>query len=691
MRIYKRGEYWWCSFTWQSRTIRKSTRCTTRTAALLVAQRWERERADPVHAAASAATVGGAVSAFLESLAHKKKADGTKKMYRQKCGVLVRHLGADSPLNETVTAPRIDQFISERGKEPVAFDKDGHPTRFVTANTIHKELVALRQVLKHARRRKEFTSDPATVLPVGFSPNYVPRTTTLTPEQAVAILRQLVKHGNAAHRAASIAWAAATTARHKEVRNARPGDVRGDRVHLRGTKTEGSNRTVTVPPFALPLLQFGMENAAKGDLLFPKWGNARRALEHACKAVGAPRVTWNDLRRTMSTWLLEGGASLYAVSKVLGHKTTKMLQTVYGQPSEDAVGELVARQTAALPPVPTVELPTNARLQAGQRLLGELDRSLGDQATIDRTTGVVGSDGRSEDDGPIGGAAEQPGEATTEDMAAHASDDLRRRSGRGRSDENWLRASNEPDPEAHFGAADRLSFPADAPASGQGLQTGGAVDSSLHQGAPRHAETGMVQPERGNESSAGGDRERSEAMPSVYHRCTTNQSETGLTGTTQSEHTPDFPAENSGPSGNRTRDLRIKRPEVSIDNHRADSLNADESADDVPPVYTSRSVSVSPRMACACCEHGPFCVATGRCQKCLLCAKHASRSVDDPADRLTVSQESPNDQAAGSYIGATARSDVNLSASELGFVNRSLSVARRALAAIHTPNGGVRP
>jgi integrase len=101
----------------------------------------------------------------------------------------------------------------------------------------------------------------------------------------------------------------ATTARRKELFNARREDVDIDsrKVHLRGTKTAGAERTITVAPFARELLSFALTHGAgKDGLLVKPWGNARRGLERACKRIGAPRVTWNDLRRTLSTWLVEG-------------------------------------------------------------------------------------------------------------------------------------------------------------------------------------------------------------------------------------------------------------------------------------------------------------------------------------------------------------------------------------------------
>lgn len=299
------------------------------------------------------------MNAFLATLGRTDKAEGTKGMYRQKCGVLVRHIGADTALSD-VTAKRVDQFIEDREQEAVAFDDRGRPTRFVTANTIHKELVALRQVLKHARRRGEFRRALEEVLPVGFSPQYEPRKVSLTMEQAAALCAALPLH-----RAAAVAFFMATGARKKEMEHTRREDVNLETglVHLRGTKTEGAERTITVPAFARSLLKLAVEHGrGKDGLLLLPWGNMLRALRRACARIGAPQVNRNDLRRTLSTWLIEGGVTDYVVSKVLGHKTPTMVHKVYGKPRTDAVGELLARQSAEIAPVRVVYvLPSNPK------------------------------------------------------------------------------------------------------------------------------------------------------------------------------------------------------------------------------------------------------------------------------------------------------------------------------------------
>ena len=55
--------------------------------------------------------------------------------------------------------------------------------RHVTESTISKELVALRAALKLARRAAIWDGDPAEILPVGFAPEYQPRTRALTRDE----------------------------------------------------------------------------------------------------------------------------------------------------------------------------------------------------------------------------------------------------------------------------------------------------------------------------------------------------------------------------------------------------------------------------------------------------------------------------------------------------------------------------
>ena len=239
-------------------------------------------------------------------------------------------------------------MVEGRGSRPIR-----HPTYGV------KELVALRQVLKRARRRGEYRRDPAEVLPVGFVTKYEPRRVLLTLEQAAELLGYFLRRGQG-HRAAVVAFILATSARKSEAFGQRVADIQADTgmVRLRGTKTKASDRNVKVAAFARPLLAFSVQHGgAANGILFRPWPNMRRGLEHACKAIGAPRVTPNDLRRTLSTWLIEAGVSDVVVAKVLGHVDTTMVHRVYGRPRDEAVADLLEKQAARIPSVPVGAAP----------------------------------------------------------------------------------------------------------------------------------------------------------------------------------------------------------------------------------------------------------------------------------------------------------------------------------------------
>jgi len=202
-------------------------------------------------------------------------------------------------------------------------------------NTISKELTTLRASLKVAKRRGEFPGDIEAIMPDGFSPNYKPKERFLTGHEAQKLFAELPPD-----RAARVAFILATSARHGESDRARVEDIDlvSEQVKVRGTKTEGSARTVPIVGVGHPLVQHAVRYAeGEGGLLFRLWGNIRRDLHEACTRAGIDPVSPNDLRRTTATWMVMGGVPLHLVSKVLGHRDTRMVERVYGQLPPEAL------------------------------------------------------------------------------------------------------------------------------------------------------------------------------------------------------------------------------------------------------------------------------------------------------------------------------------------------------------------
>src|SRR5262249_53559859 len=135
---------------------------------------------------------------------------------------------------------------------------------------------------------------------------------------------------------------------------ARPEDIAPDftSVHVRGSKDaqHGGNRDRVVPIVHLGhgfLLQFALTHAdGDGFRLFRHDGNFRRALAAACKRVGIPSLSPNDLRRTHAKWLRLAGPSPASLAPVMGHADSRMVERVYGRVDAMELAPVLAAKIA---------------------------------------------------------------------------------------------------------------------------------------------------------------------------------------------------------------------------------------------------------------------------------------------------------------------------------------------------------
>ncbi|GAC1597807.1 MAG: hypothetical protein NVS3B20_20360 [Polyangiales bacterium] len=325
--VYKRGRIYWTSFDGQ----RVSTGKKSEVAAIAWRAIEERRRADPAYAAAQSTTLLDAVKLFNAELVSGGRAHATRVYYVGKLGHLLRVLGDDRRLATIDNRAVEDEFVKVRLEEEAS------------RRELSKELSALRGVLSLARHRGLYAWDPVLVMPRKFAAPYVPRERYLTPDQLASVLGHM-----SPHRAAWVAFSAATGARAGEVNRARRADVdiAARTVVIHATKTGRRDRLVPILDHALPLLERCLRDGdGKGGALFTEWmsSNTSRDIGKACEAVGVPRMSPNDIRRSLATWLVQAGAPTYLVAFMLGHKSSSMVEKVYGRMTAGAVGALLKK------------------------------------------------------------------------------------------------------------------------------------------------------------------------------------------------------------------------------------------------------------------------------------------------------------------------------------------------------------
>jgi integrase len=234
----------------------------------------------------------------------------------------LRLLG-DTPLS-SLHLDGVQVFIDQRLAEGAARE------------TLRKEICVLRRALDLAHKRGLLATLPGSLLP-RFRTKYVPKKVWLNPRDFERLLASLpparqtwllaaVYTGGRLSELVALTW--------PDV------DFSAGRVHLRGTKTERSDRLIPLHPrLAARLAQ---ERKIRGPVL-ASWGSVRRDLATACKKAGVPVVTPNDLRRTFASWLVQAGESSYVVAQLLGHSSSTMVERVYGRLAHHTLSAAMAK------------------------------------------------------------------------------------------------------------------------------------------------------------------------------------------------------------------------------------------------------------------------------------------------------------------------------------------------------------
>jgi integrase len=335
--LFKRGEYYYANYVDRSgERQRAALRTTDRQVAK--ARLRELELATTDRAPDQTEALDAALTYFLDVACAAKPA-GTIRSYSQKARHVSRLLGGT--LADKLSREGVERYIATR------LEEGAH------THTVHKELVVLRGALRSAAERGRFHGSIDAVVPK-FDAGYEPRRVYLTPEQFMTltenVLRPIGANATEAQRARHEARRIRRTLYCLLIALASPrlGEVEAlcwEHVDLaRDVITIPKGKTVARVVKLHPVLRLWLEHhwQESGPIVEP-WGKVSRDLPRLCERIGLPRCTPNDLRRTFASWLVQGGASLYVVSRLLGHKSTRMVELVYGQLDDATLANAIGR------------------------------------------------------------------------------------------------------------------------------------------------------------------------------------------------------------------------------------------------------------------------------------------------------------------------------------------------------------
>lgn len=331
MRLYKRNGVYYVEYRDDAgRRHRDSTRCTTLKAAQKHGAALELRAQAGASPKAQAITLEHALTSWLDN--NVSIAPRTRQGYDLQARHLAEFMGDE--LIHTLNRARVREYLTARTKEGAS------------SVTLHKELVTLRQALTYAFEAGWTSKLAAEVIPPWKS-GYKPKTRWLTPDEVARVVGEMDKSRRLTVQGRQLwIWMGVYTGgRYGELSRIEWSDVdlEAGRIHIRGTKTAGSDRWVGIPQKLQQLLR-SVPPPHQGPVLKP-WLSctAGRTLGRICKALGIPRFTLHDLRRTFGSWLTQEDVGAKKVARLMGHSSTQMLDRVYARLDQSHLDEATQR------------------------------------------------------------------------------------------------------------------------------------------------------------------------------------------------------------------------------------------------------------------------------------------------------------------------------------------------------------
>jgi integrase len=308
--LYRRKDspYWWTWIYEGARRIKVSTKCTDRTAALRKAVDLQRKGAGAKVPGAEA-TVEEALLAFVAEPGSRSRL--TIQSYDQHAAQLSKWIGGVRVAD--LTAEDISYYLS---------------SRHAAKATLRVELVVLRMALKKARARG-WPVPPAEALEVPIPGTTMPKDRWLTDAEVARLCEQLL-----GYRADWVRVACWTGARKEEVNSLQWADVdlEAKTLRIRGTKAKRGERNPSdrLIPLSPAMADWLRARPTQTGPIVRKWINPHLTLGKACVRAGIRACTAHDFRRTFASKLKQKGVDSMVVARLLGHTTSRLVDTVYG-------------------------------------------------------------------------------------------------------------------------------------------------------------------------------------------------------------------------------------------------------------------------------------------------------------------------------------------------------------------------
>jgi integrase len=321
MRVYKRGKRWYLDINFEGRRIRKvikGARNKTEANAALAAIETDMLRGEFNFKKEKKILFEDFASMYFER--HSKL---NKRSWRRDiCSIQVLSTYFKRMLISSIAAFHIEGYKSHRKKK-------------VKGSTINRELACLKHMFTKAIAWGYVTSNP--VKGVRFNEeNGAEHWQILTRDQIIRLLT------NCKSPMKEIIQLALTTGmRRGEILALKWGDIdfQSEYILVRKSKS-GRSRKVPLNDVSLrTLLDLKEENGAFDYVFFNKQTESflkdpKRAFKTACKKSGVVNLRFHDLRHNAATFMIQDGADIHTVSKILGHSDIRVTMK-YSHPDFD--------------------------------------------------------------------------------------------------------------------------------------------------------------------------------------------------------------------------------------------------------------------------------------------------------------------------------------------------------------------